>query len=120
MLALVLPIGLMFMAIPKGFDMTHEQIGKGKMALVFVYDPNLSVSISQTEEMNKARDELGDKVIFLIAKIGTPEGEQFIAKYRANVAELLLFNATGKLIQRQYAQKSANELMTWFTTNASK
>ena len=120
MLALVLPIGLMFMAIPKGFDMTHEQIGKGKMALVFVYDPNLSVSTSQAEEMNKARDELGDTVLFLIAKVGTPEGEQLMAKHRAKAAELLLFNASGKLVQRQYAQKNANELMEWFTANASK
>jgi len=120
MLALVLPIGLMFMAMPKGFDMTHEQIGTGTMALVFVYDPNLAVSNSQTEEMNKARDELGDKVLFLIAKVGTPEGEQLMAKYRANAAELLLFSASGKLVQRQYAQKSANELMAWFTANASK
>lgn len=120
MLALVLPIGLMFMAMPKGFDMTHEEIGTGKMALVFVYDPNLSVSVSQAEEMNKARDELGDKVFFLIAKIGTPEGEQLIAKHRANAAELLLFSASGKLVQRQYAQKSASELMAWFAANASK
>jgi hypothetical protein len=52
--------------------MTHEQIGTGLPALVFVYDPNLAVNTSQTEEMNKARDQLGDQVLFLIAKINTP------------------------------------------------
>jgi hypothetical protein len=53
--------------MPKGFKMTHEQVGTGQPALVFVYDPNLGVSVSQTEEINKARDQLGDQAFFLIA-----------------------------------------------------
>lgn len=103
----------MFMALPSGFEMTHEKIGKGKPALVFVYDPNLSVSISQSEQMNIARDFLGDQVVFLVAKIGTPEGDELISKYQASVAELLLFDASGKLIKRQLALKEANELIQW-------
>jgi hypothetical protein len=95
--------------------MTHEEIGTGLPALVFVYDPNLAVNTSQTEQMNKAREMLGDQVLFLIAKINTPEGDQLIAKHRANAAELLLFNPSGKLIKRQFALRNSSELIQWIT-----
>ncbi len=108
----------MLTAMPKGFKMTHEQIGTSKPALVFVYDPNLVVNISQSEQMNKARDLLGDQVFFLIAKIGTPEGDQLIAEHSANPAELLLFDRSGSLIKRQFALKSSNELIRWFAEGA--
>ena len=101
------------MLIPKGFKMTHEEIGTGLPTLVFVYDPNLAVNTSQTEQMNKAREMLGDQVLFLIAKINTPEGDQLIAKHRANAAELLLFNPSGKLIKRQFALRNSSELIQW-------
>ena len=102
--------------MPKGFKATHEQIGSGLPALVFVYDPNLSVSNSQTEQMNQARDQLGDQVAFLIAKIKTPEGERLIAEHRASPAELLLFDPTGKLIKRQFALIDSSELIQWVTS----
>lgn len=104
--------------MPKGFKMTHEQIGTGKPALVFVYDPNLGVSVSQTEQMNKARDQLGDQAFFLVAQINTPEGDQLIAEHDASTAELLLFDSSGRLIKRQPALKDSNELIQWIAVDA--
>lgn len=98
--------------------MTHEQIGTGKPALVFVYDPNLAVSTSQPEQMNLARDLLGDQVIFLIAKIGTPQGDQLIAEHRARPPELLLFDPSGRLVRRQFALIDSNQLIQWVTEAA--
>jgi hypothetical protein len=111
--SVVLLIGLLLTMMPKGFKVTHEQIGTGRPAVVFVYDPNLAVSNSQTEQMNEARAHLGDKVLFLLARVGTPEGDQLIAKHRAGAAELLLFDPTGNLVKRQFAVKDANQLMQW-------
>lgn len=99
--------------MPEGFDMSLEQIGKGKPALVFVYDPNLSISIDQSEELNKARAQLNDQVLFLVANLGTPEGDQMIASYRAVPAELLLFDPFGRLAKRQLALKHSNQLIEW-------
>ena len=99
--------------MPKSIKMTHEEIGKGKPALGFVYDPNLQVSFSQTEQMNKARDQLNDQVLFLIAKINTPEGDKLIAEHRASIAELLLFDPSGKLIKRELALKDSSEIIQW-------
>ncbi|WP_299790620.1 hypothetical protein [uncultured Shewanella sp.] len=111
--SVVVLFGLLVMMMPKGFKATHEEIGTGKPALVFVYDPNLSVSNSQTEQMNEARAHLGDEVLFLLARVGTPEGQHLIAKHRAGSAELLLFDPSGSLIKRQFAVKGANELIQW-------
>lgn len=111
--SIVIFFGLLLMVMPKGFKATHEKIGMGTPVLVFVYNPNITASGSQTEQMNEARDYLGDKVIFLLARVDTPEGDQLIAKYRAGSAELLLFDPTGKLIKRQFAVKGAKELIEW-------
>jgi hypothetical protein len=52
-------------------------------ALVFVHDPNLAVT-SQTEQMNKARDQLiVTKLSFLIAKKLPQEGEKLLAEHSA-------------------------------------
>ncbi|WP_283104641.1 hypothetical protein [Shewanella olleyana] len=106
-------IAVVFSVLPKGFKTSHEDIGSGKPVLVFVYDPNLAVSNSQTEQMNAARATLGDDVSFLIARIGTPEGDQFIAKYQARPAELLMFEPAGSLTKRQYALMQSNEILRW-------
>jgi hypothetical protein len=110
-------LGFAVTLMPKAFKMTHEQIGTGLPALVFIYDPNLVVSISQTEQMNKARDQLGVQVLFLIAKIRTPEGDQFIAEHQASPAELLLFDPSGRLIKRQFALRNSSELTEWITVD---
>ncbi|MGX9460633.1 hypothetical protein ACWXWU_05240 [Shewanella sp. A14] len=111
--AIVLLFGILLTQMPKGFKATHEQIGTGKPAVVFVYDPNLVSSITQTEQMNEARDHLGDNVFFLLARKATPEGQAFIAKYSARSTELLLFDSAGTLIKRQPAVIDANQLMRW-------
>ena len=112
---IVILLGFAVTLMPKGFKMTHEQIGTGLPALVFVYDPNLVVNISQTEQMNKARDQLSGQVLFLIAKISTPEGDQLIADHQASPTELLLFDPSGRLIKRQFALKNSSELIQWIT-----
>lgn len=116
--ALVLLAVLMISALPKGFKMTHEQIGTGKPALVFVHDPNLVVSVDQTEQMNRAREVLGEQVFFLIAKIGTPQGDRFIARHQASPAELLLFDPSGRLIDRRFPLADADQLIEWIPVDA--
>ncbi len=116
MITIVFVVGLfasLVMMMPKGFKATHEDIGTGKPALVFVYDPNLALSNAQTEQMNEARAHLGDNVLFLLARVATPEGEELIAKHHSAAGELLLFDGSGQLIKRQFAVQDANQLMRW-------
>jgi len=111
-------LGVLISELPGGFKTTHEQIGTGKPALVFALDPNLAVSASQTEQMNMVRERLGEQAFFLIAKIGTPDGDQLIAKYRSRPPELLLFDPSGRLIKRQFALIDANQLIQWLPVAA--
>lgn len=99
--------------------MSLKQIGTGKPVLVFVYDPGLSVSLEQAEHINRVRDQLGDSVLFLMAKIGTPDGDQLIAKHRAQQAELLFFDPSGVLIKRAFGLKKSGELIQWLTIEES-
>ncbi len=106
-------ITLLIFMMPKGFKTTLNEIGEGKPALVFVYDPNRAISPSQFEQMNIARDALGDTAAFLSAQLATPQGDQFIETYQAKPAELFLFNRQGQAVERGYAPKSAEELIRW-------
>jgi len=117
--AIAVLLGAMYLVSPAGFKMTHEQIGTGKPALVFIYDPNLSVSTSQPEQMNLARDQLGDEAFFLIARIGTPDGDNLIAEHKARAPELLLFDSSGRLTQRQFALIEASKLIQWIQSPTS-
>ncbi|MBW3163498.1 hypothetical protein [Ferrimonas balearica] len=110
---LVLAAVMVFNAIPKGFKTTHEEIGTGKPAVVFVYDPNFTVSNAQTEQMNEARRQIGDTALFLIARVGSPTGEEFRSRYRANSAEILLFSPSGQLLERDRAVRSAGNIIQW-------
>ncbi|WP_261389351.1 hypothetical protein [Ferrimonas balearica] len=104
---------LVFNAMPKGFKATHEEIGTGKPAVVFVYDPNFTSSNTQTEQMNAARSQIGDDALFLIARVGSPAGEQFQTQYRARSSDILLFSASGEVVDRARAVRSAGEIIQW-------
>ena len=97
--------------LPKPIDMDLEKVGKGKKAVVFVYDYGLAISNPQTIEMNKAREMLGDNITFLIAKTGNPEAEKFMRRYNASAPELLFFDGNGKIFDREFAVIKAEEII---------
>lgn len=102
---------LAVMILPKGFDTDLSQIGDGKPALVFVYDPNLGVSNEQTPEMDKARKILGNELHFLVADIGRPASQPFMAQHQAKSTQLLLFAADGQPLGRRQALMTAEPLV---------
>lgn len=105
--------GLVLLAVlnvPPGIDMNLDDIGQGKPALVFVYDPNLSVSGTQVNEMNRIRDQYAEAVLFLVADIGVPDAQALVRQYQADVASLLVFDADGALLARARGLLEADEL----------
>lgn len=104
-------LGLAVLALPKGFGTDLSKIGAGKLALVFVYDPNLVVSNRQTGEMDKVREILGDKLNVLIADVGRPEAQQFMQRHQADRTELLLFAPDGRLVGRMQALITSEQLL---------
>lgn len=109
-LAIVGLITFAVLSVPPGIDMNLEEIGKGRPALVFVYDPNLSVSGTQVNEMNRIRDNYTDTVLFLVADIGVPDAQALVHQHQAEVASLLVFGGDGALITRARALLDADGL----------
>lgn len=111
-IAIVIALITIFFAVaPKPIDMNLEKIGNGQNSVVFVYDPNLTMSNLQATEINKARELIGEQAIFLIAKIGDPTAQDFIKRYDARSLDLLFFNEQGNLIYRHIALLKYEELI---------
>jgi len=110
-------VGLVVVNVPKGFDMDLAKIGGGKPAVVFVYENNLAISGVQTGEMNKIRDQFGDDLLFLIADVGRPMAQDWIRQNQARTADVLFFDAHGKLQHRQPAPLAAEQLIDTIRIN---
>lgn len=97
-------------SLPAPFDNDLNQIGNGKKSVVFIYDLNLVVSNQQTIEMNNAKAELGDTVNYLVSRTGYPATDKLMQTYKAESAELLFFDESGKMFKRKFALVNAADL----------
>lgn len=97
--------------LPEPIDMNLKKIGNGQKSVVFVYDPNLTVSNQQATEMNRAREIIGQQANFLIVKAGDPTSNNFKEEYQTRPADLLFFNGDGELVDRQVALFNAEALI---------
>lgn len=97
-------------SLPAPFDNDLNQIGNGKKSVVFIYDLNLVVSNQQTIEMNNAKAELGDTVNYLVSRTGYPATDKLMQTYKAESAELLFFDESGKIFKRTFALVNAADL----------
>lgn len=113
---IVLLVVILLANAPRGFDMDLTNIGNGKPALVFVYDPNLSVSAIQTAEMNKIRDEKKERIQFLVADIGRPEAQRLMAQNQVGPATLLIFSGNGQLLKVERSLVEADALARMINT----
>jgi len=97
--------------LPEPIDMNLEKIGNGQKSVVFVYDPNLTVSNQQATEMNRAREIVGQQANFLVVRAGDPTTNDFKERYQTRPADLLFFNGDGELVDRRVALFDAEALV---------
>lgn len=97
--------------LPEPIDTNLEKIGNGQKSVVFVYDLNLAVSNQQANEINRAREMIGEQANFLVVKAGDPTRDDFKDQYQARSADLLFFNGDGELVDRQRALLAAEALI---------
>ncbi|NDY96088.1 hypothetical protein [Wenzhouxiangella limi] len=101
--------------LPEPIDTNLEKIGNGQRSVVFVYDLNLSVSNQQANEINRAREMIGEQANFLVVKAGDPTRNDFKERYQTRSADLLFFNGDGELVDRQRALMNAETLIEKLT-----
>jgi hypothetical protein len=97
-------------SLPASIDNDLNEIGNGKKSVVFIYDLNLVVSNQQTIEINNAKAELGDSVNYLVSRKGYLATDKFMQNYKAESAELLFFDKSGKIFKRKFALVNAVDL----------
>ncbi len=101
-LALVLTmsvVGVGLAAFKHSYDISHDLsvIGQGIPTVVQIHDPGCRLCNQLRANTSDAVDRLGDRILYRIADITTPEGKRLQRKHRVNHVTLLLFDGDGEL-----------------------
>lgn len=95
-------------------------VGKGKPALVLIYDANNAGGMMTMELLAPLRDEYGDQVEFLVASLGLPDGQAFAKHYRISSGAVAFFLADGTHSSTMRAPESTPELRRYLERTLSK
>lgn len=90
---------LMISNLPKApFPTDLTQIGQGLPAAVVVRDVAFVTGHEVMERINRIRPEFEDRILFLAAPQGHPEGRAFANRLGVRDGDVVLFAADGQLI----------------------
>ena len=97
LLATVVGSGLA--AFKYSYDASHDLavIGKGVPAIVQIHDPNCPLCNQLRRNASTAADRFGDRLLYRIADIKTPQGRQLQLRHDVPHVTLLLFDGKGEL-----------------------
>jgi len=102
---------LIFTQLPRGvFSTDLSQIGQGTPALVVARDISFLAGAEVMDELTTLRPEYGNRVLFLAAHLGHPDGQAFARQHDARDATVVLFAGDGTKLNTLRAPRSANEV----------
>lgn len=82
--------------LPRGAYSTDlMRVGDGRPALVLAYDLNSTGAMDVMKLMDALRDEYTDRVEFLVADLGTPQGYKFAQRHNAINGTVMFYSGTG-------------------------
>ena len=91
---------LILSQLPRGSYSTDlTLIGNGRPALVLAYDINSMGGMEVMKLMDAVRDDYTDRVEFLIADLGTPQGIQFAKRHNAINGTVMFYSAKGSYVR---------------------
>ena len=91
---------LILSQLPRGSYSTDlSRVGNGRPALALAYDINSSGGMEVMKLMDVLRDEYADRVEFLIADLGTPQGRQFANRHNAINGTVMFYSAKGSYVR---------------------
>lgn len=91
---------LILSQLPRGSYSTDlTRVGNGQPALVLAYDINSTGGMEVMKLMDSLRDEYADRVEFLIADLGTPQGFQFAKRHNAINGTVMFYSAKGSYVR---------------------
>jgi hypothetical protein len=78
------------------------RIGQGQPAVVLVFEAFAGPVVDAMALFDRVRGDYADRLVFLVADTGTPDGREFVARHRAQVGQVLTFRGDGSLVQLEF------------------
>lgn len=102
---------LILSQLPRGSYSTDlSRVGNGRPALVLAYDINSSGGMDVMKVMDALRDEYADRVEFLIADLGTPQGNQFVKRHNGINGTVMFYSAKGSYVHTMHVPPDTETL----------
>ena len=91
---------LILSQLPRGSYSTDlTRVGNGQPALVLAYDINSTGGMDVMRLMDAVRDEYAERIEFLIADLGTPQGSQFAKRHNAINGTVMFYSGKGSYVR---------------------
>ena len=104
-------IALIWSQLPRGpYSTDLTRIGQGQPALVLAYDINSMGGMAVMAMMDDLRGEYAERVAFLVAPLGAPNGQAFAERFGAINGTVVLFSAKGTAVGTVHLPANTAEL----------
>lgn len=98
---IVLATALIVGLLPRGgYDSNVSQVGDGQPAVVLVFENYAPASMDAMALLDRVRSDHGERILFLVADLGTPRGRAFAERHNGFSGLVLTFTADGSLVGR--------------------
>jgi hypothetical protein len=87
-----------------------SRIGQGQPALVLAYDIQSMGGMAVMAMMDDLRGEYADRIAFLVAPLGAPQGEAFGRRFNLDNGSVVLFSPQGVAVNTVHLPANTAEL----------
>ena len=102
---------LVWSQLPRGpYSTDLSRIGQGRPAVVLAYDIQTMGGMEVMALLDTLRPTYRDRVQFLVAPLGAPNGQAFCQRHRAVSGTVVLFSETGIPVRTIHGPANAAEL----------
>jgi hypothetical protein len=110
--AVIVAAAMLILAqLPRGALSTDlSRVGQGVSALVVARDINYVAGGEVMDLMNEMRPHYGDRLEFLVAHLGRPEGQDFARRHGARDGTVVLLAGDGSRLATLHAPKTEAEI----------
>ena len=92
-------LALVWSQLPRGpYSTDLSRIGQGQPSLVLAYDIQSMGGMAVMAMMDEVYDEYTDRITFLVADLGTPDGQAFSRRYDLFNGSVVLLTARGAAV----------------------
>ncbi|CAN1503550.1 hypothetical protein MCEMIEM28_00577 [Burkholderiaceae bacterium] len=89
-------LALVWSQLPRSpYSTDLSRIGQGQPAMVLAYDIQSMGGMAVMSMMDDLRGEYADRIAFLVAPLGAPQGEAFGRRFNLDNGSVVLFSARG-------------------------